>query len=116
MEGHSTVPQLQNVERVSKVIAQVVEQHVADAAAEDDPERRVEDEIVCMTAGHRRARLLQQLQQVPIADEDAGQVGEAVPAQLEETEVERDRIQAQIRAGDRGGCCDRRYQNVGFPS
>ena len=41
-----------------------------------------------------------QLQQVPIADEDAGQVSEAVPAQLEEAEVERDRIQAEVAPDD----------------
>ena len=56
-----------------------------------------------MAAGHRRARLLQQLQQVPIADEDSGQIGEAVPAQLEEAEVEQGRIETKVGEGDRGG-------------
>ena len=77
--------------------AEIVEEHVADAAAEDDPERGVEDQVVGMAAGKRRARLLQQLQQIPIADEDAGEVGEAVPAQVERPDVQRHRRQAEIR-------------------
>ena len=84
-----------------EIIAEIVEQHVAEAAAEDDPERGVEHQVVGMAPGHRRAGLLEQLEQIPIADEDPGEVGEAVPAQLEEAEVERDRRQAKIGQGDR---------------
>ncbi len=40
--------------------AEIVEQHVADPAAEDDPERSVEQQVVGMAAGERRAGLLQQ--------------------------------------------------------
>jgi hypothetical protein len=100
VEGHSAVPQLEDVDRVLEVVAEVVEQNVADAAAEDDSERRVEHEVVGMAASHRASRLLDQLQQVPIADENAGQVRKAVPPQLEESEVERDRIQAEIAPDD----------------
>ena len=66
-----------------EIIAEIVEQDVAEPPAEDDPERGVEDQVVGMAAGHRRAGLLEQLQQIPIADEDAGEIGEAVPAQVE---------------------------------
>ena len=83
-----------------EVIGQIVEQDIAEPAAEDDPERGVEDEVVGMAAGHRRAGLLQQFEQIPIAEEDAGEIGEAVPAQLEEAEVERDRRQAEVGKGD----------------
>ena len=71
--------------------AEIVEQDVADPPAEDDAERGVEDEVVGVAACERRAGLLQQLQQVPIADEDAGEVGKAVPPQIERADVERDR-------------------------
>ena len=81
-----------------EVIAEIVEQDVAEAAAEDDAERRVEDHVVGMAPRHRRAGLLDQLQQIPIADEDAGEIGEAVPAQLEEAEVERHRRQMRGRS------------------
>ncbi len=90
-----------------QIFAEIVEQDIADAAAEDDPERGVEDEVVGMAAGQRRAGLLQQLQQVPIADEDAGEVGEAVPAKVERPDVQRDRRQAQVRERGEAGCCRR---------
>ena len=80
--------------------AEIVEQDIADAAAEDDPERGVKDEVVSVAAGERRARLLQQFQQVPIADENAGEVGKAVPAQVERPDVQRHRRQTEIRERD----------------
>jgi hypothetical protein len=36
VEGHAAVPQLQDLDRVPEIFAEVVEQHVADAAAEND--------------------------------------------------------------------------------
>ena len=64
------------------------------------PTRGVEDQVVGMAPGHRRAGLVEQLDQVIIAEDDAGDVGEAVPAQLEDAEVERDGVQAKVGPGD----------------
>ena len=83
-----------------QILGEIVEQDVADAAAEDDPERGVEDQVVGMAAGERRARLLQQLQQVPIADEDAGEVGEAVPPEVERPDVQRHRRKPEVGERD----------------
>ena len=96
VERHAAVPQLQYLEGMPEILAEVVEQDIAKPAAEDDPERGIEDQIVGVAAGERRAGLLEQLQQIPIADEDAGEVGEAVPAKVEGPDVERDRRQAEI--------------------
>ena len=71
-----------------EIVERLVEEDVAEPAAEDDAERRVEDHVVGMAPGHRRAGLVEQLQQIPPADEDAGEIGEAVPAQLEPAELE----------------------------
>ena len=92
VEAHAAIPQLQNVDRMLEVEGQIVEQHIAHAPAEDDPERRIEDQVVCMAAGHRRAGLIQQLQQIPIADEDSGEIGEAVPAKLEPADLKNGRL------------------------
>ena len=97
VERHAAVPQLEDLDRMLEIIAGVVEQHVAQPAAEDDPERGVKYEVVGMAPGHRRAGLPDELQQVPIADEDAGEVGEAVPAQVERADRHQDRRQAEIR-------------------
>jgi hypothetical protein len=81
---NAAVPQLQYVERMLEIVSEVVEQNVADTSAEDDPKRGVENEVVGMASRHRRARLADQLQEVPVADEDAGEICEAVPTELEE--------------------------------
>src|SRR5207237_1381625 len=70
VERHAAVPQLQDFDRVTYVLVEIVEQYVAEAPSEDDPQRGVEDKVVGVTAGERCAWLLDQLQQVPIADED----------------------------------------------
>ena len=54
-----------------------------------------------MAPGHRGAGLRDQLEHVPVAEEDAGEVGEAVPPQLEEAEVERDGVEPEAREVDR---------------
>src|SRR6186997_2662142 len=84
-----------------KVPAEVVEKDVADPSPKDDAERCIEDHVVGMAAGHWRAGLLDELQEVPIADEDAGEVCQAIPAQLEEAEVERDWGQMEVGPGNR---------------
>src|SRR6185369_10920238 len=97
VEGHAAVPQLQDLERVLQILAEIVEEDVAEAPAEDDAERRIEHQVVGMASGHRRARLPDQLQQVPVADENAGEIGEAVPAQVERADAQRYRGDAEIR-------------------
>ena len=74
-----------------KVMAERVEQHIADPPAQDDAERRVEDEVVGMAPRHRRARLRDQLQQIPPADQDARDIGKAIPAKVEAPDVQKNR-------------------------
>src|SRR6476619_6278638 len=81
---------------MAEIFPEIVEEHVAEPAAENDPERGIENEIVGMAAGERRAGLLEQFQQIPVTDEDPGEVSEAVPAKIERTDVKRDRRQAEI--------------------
>ena len=56
MERHAALPHLEDLERVLEEVRQVVEQDVADAAAEDDAERHPQDEIVEVGDGERRRR------------------------------------------------------------
>src|SRR3546814_13706351 len=76
---------------------------IGQSAAQDDAKRRPGDEIVRVTAGHGRAWRLQQAEQIPPADEYAGDIGEAVPAELQEAEVKRDGRKAQRCEIDRSG-------------
>ena len=54
VERHAAVPQLQDLDRMGGEMRQIVEQHVAGAAAEDDAERHPEHEIVEVEDGERR--------------------------------------------------------------
>src|SRR3546814_10172436 len=95
VEGHATLPQFEDVERVFKN-RWLIEKHISHSPAQNDAKRSIEDHVVCMATSHRRARLLDQLQQIPIADQDARQIGEGIPFERKKAEIDRYRIQAQI--------------------
>ena len=63
-------------------------------------------QVVGVATRERSARLLQQLEQVPIADEDAREVRQAVPAQVERPDVQRDRRQAEVRERNEAAVID----------
>jgi hypothetical protein len=79
----------------SRKFGRLVEEHVAEPAAEDDAERRVEDHVVGVAPRHRRAGPVDQLQQIPPADEDAGEIGERTSA-AGTSRFEQDRIEPEI--------------------
>ena len=106
VERHAAVPQLHDLDRVAADTSPIVEQDVAEASAQDDPERGVEDEVVGMAAGHRRAGLLEQLEQVPPADENPGEIGEPIPADRTARCGARSAT-AQVGKGDEAGVCQR---------
>ena len=105
VERHAALPQLQRPQRLAQH-GGIVEQDIGDPAAQNDAERRVEHEIVGMAPRHRRARPVDQLHQVPPADEDAGDVAERIPADLQRPERERHRREVEVGPLDiaaRGG-------------
>src|SRR3546814_7964854 len=60
VEGHATLPQFEDVERVFKN-RWLIEKHISHSPAQNDAKRSIEDHVVCMATSHRRARLLDQL-------------------------------------------------------
>jgi hypothetical protein len=54
VKRHAAVPQFENLERTGDKVRKIVEQNVPDTAAEDDPERDPDDEIVELGDGDRR--------------------------------------------------------------
>src|SRR4051794_29222450 len=103
MKRHAPIPELQYLQWMLQILAEIVEQHIAQATAQNDAQRGIENQIVGMTARKRRTRLLQQLQQIPIADEDAGEVSETVPAEIEGADMQRDRRKTEIGEGSEAG-------------
>src|SRR5438874_11374856 len=59
VERHAAVPQLQDFDRVLQILAEIVEEHVAETTAKDDPQRGVENQVIGMSPRHRSAGLLQ---------------------------------------------------------
>src|SRR3546814_8873221 len=101
VEGHATLPQFEDVERVFKN-RWLIEKHISHSPAQNDAKRSIEDHVVCMATSHRRARLLDQLQQIPIADQDARQIGEEIPFDRKKDEIDRYQIPAYILASQIG--------------
>jgi hypothetical protein len=54
VEGHSAVPELNDLDRVGGEIREVVEQHITDPTAEYDAERDPNDEIIQIGHAQRR--------------------------------------------------------------
>ena len=85
VERHAALPHFENLERMSGELRQVVEQHIADAAAEHDAERHPEDEIVVVGDRERRRSAPQPFARddragIEPAEQDAEDIGERVPA------------------------------------
>ena len=99
MERHAAAPDGQHVERMGEVVAGLVEQDVADPAAQDDAQRDIEEEVVDGLGRDLPARALHQPPHEPPAEHDAGDVGQRVPADRER--ADRDEHRVDGREGDR---------------
>jgi len=97
VKAHAALPQRQYLERMREVVAELVEQHVAKAPAEDDAEDSVEQHVVDvarMPAGEQvlaRAILAEHHEH-----DKAEQVHQAVPAHRERAQLKRDRIELRM--------------------
>src|SRR5215469_6038807 len=80
MKRHAAAPDIERLYRVSEVISRVVEQHVADAAAEDDAERRPDEKIVDILGAHEVWRPPDEGQAVAPTDHQPDDIGKRVPA------------------------------------
>ena len=100
VEAHPAVPQPQQIPahglaggevreqaRLAGVAAGV-EQRIAQPSAENDAERAVEEQVVRMALRHRGPGRLDHPRQVPIAEQDAGKVGQRIEPQGEEAEID----------------------------
>ena len=98
MKAHAAIPDGDDFGRVGDKVGQVVEQHVADSAADDDANDGPEGEIPDGTWDERRAIVPPQ----PVArqegcpirgtQQDAAEIGERVPSDDERTDFEGDRV------------------------
>ena len=96
VERHAALPDIEDLERVRCVVAGLVEQHVAQASAEDHAEHDEEQQIVELRAGDRRLAFGNSAHAEPPARREAGEVHEAVPAHGQRADRERDRVDVRM--------------------
>ena len=104
MKGHAAAPDGQHLEGVGEVFLKIVEQDVADPPAQHDPERHPDDHVVDVVGGGARhvgpkPLVAGQPPRVEPAADQAGDVGEGIPADRERAELDRDRIDGRQRQG-----------------
>ena len=97
VEGHAAVPEAQGLHGIAQVDGQVVEEHVAYAAAEYASEHADDDEVVdvailpAVLDGPAPAK--------PPADEKAHDVHEAVPADFEAADGKGNGVDVEVHVG-----------------
>ena len=113
VERHAAVPQLEDFERMGGEIRQIVKQHIAGAAAQDDAERHPQHEVVEVGERQRRLAAPQPVgahdgARIDPADQDAENISERIPADGERAEMHQHRIDMGVGNDEKGHC--------GFPA
>jgi len=103
VKGHAALPDREDLGQVRGVVARLVEQHVAEPAADHGAEDAVEEQVLDVAPGPAAGRELRQPRPSPGEKEkqrEADQVGDAVPVDrdrdAEPREVERDRVELRV--------------------
>src|SRR4051812_30077255 len=91
------MPQIERLDRVLAVIAEIVEQHIAEPAAEHDPERCPGQKIVEVAPVDQAWRARGDPDAIAPADQQREDVGKRVPANGERADRDRDRIDRRKR-------------------
>jgi hypothetical protein len=87
VERHAAAPEIEDLDRVVDILLEIVEQHVADAAAEDDAQRGPDKKVVDVDRPRDHRRLLGDPERIAPADDQAGDIGERIPAKREGPEL-----------------------------
>ena len=106
VERHAALPELEDFERVLDEIRQIVEQHIAGAAAEDDAQGHPQHEVVEVDDGERsgpapQALGLDQRPCIQPAEQDADDIGERVPPNRDRPEADQHRVECRKRNGEK---------------
>ena len=92
MEGHPPFPYGENLERMSKVDGQVVEEDVTDPAPQDYPHCHGNNKISHIIMGPPYSPAFYPRKYQEIGSDEADDVHEAVPAEFHRTKAEKNRI------------------------
>ena len=97
VKAHAALPQRQHFQRMRRVVTELVEQHVAKTAAEDDAEDSVEEHVVDVAWMPTGEQVLARAIFAEHHEHDkAQQVHQTVPAHRERAQLNRDRIELRM--------------------
>ena len=92
MKGHAALPHLDDVGRMGEKMARVVEQHIADPAAENHSEQNMVQQAVDGSRGQGRFGAGRLASQDPVPGKQPANIGERIPADAEAAEIDQERI------------------------
>jgi hypothetical protein len=97
MEAHAALPDGKDFQRIGQVVARLVEQHLAQPAADDDPEHAVEQQVVELLdrqqAGARANPVAAEQDKLNESDE----IHQTVPAHRQRAERKGDRVELGVQ-------------------
>jgi hypothetical protein len=102
VKRHAALPDSEDLERVRGVMVGLIEEHIAQATAEDHAEHREKQQIVELRAAHGRHAFVDAPYAEPPPRGEAGEVHEPVPAHGQRTDGEGDRIDIGMNQHSRG--------------
>src|SRR5260221_10307714 len=97
------MPEIERLDRMLAVIAEIIEQHVAETAAEHDPECRPDQKIVDVAPLDQARRAGREPEAITPAGEQPDDIGERVPADGKRADRHPDRIDRRKRERQEGG-------------
>ncbi len=93
VERHAALPDLEDLQRVGREVAGLIEQDESEPGAEDHAERRPDQEIVDLTGRNQLWRTFGQPHAVAPADEQGDDVGQGVPADRQRPDLDGHRVE-----------------------
>src|SRR3546814_8603684 len=98
MERHAAAPDHEYLKRIGKVPVEVVEEDVAQPAAQDDAEGRPQNEVAQVLDRHGGRPPPAEMCHIPPTEQNASDVGERVPANRQRSDLNGDRIDVRKRS------------------
>ena len=97
MERHATLPYLEGVQGILQVVRRVVEDYIADAAAQNDSEDRPDHEVIEVSGVGAHGVAHSKAETIAPTQKDSHDVGQSVPAYRKWSDLACDRV--DIRNG-----------------
>ena len=115
MKSHPAIPDHDDLDGVFQKIRQIVEQHIDQPAAKNDPDNTGVDHGIERRMPHRILWAARQPFQQPPAQQDTRQIGQRIPPHRQRAKADRHRINRRKGQGSQGrGQLNRVHESSGL--